>query len=586
MNEITILNERELYYHNSTRKKHYLCPCIANDFACLLGAENIHTYTLNTRNPDDKVSSRWFITSNLHKLAITITEDGSSFYVPDITIRLNNAIRPVIPYDTLKLETTKNKDGFLEVTYGEYPQYAVSIGLSKELEAAFLNGEMQKTGKTYTTDSRPCFSKKKFKPLKHKEYIYQGKKYIRIKPFPNHPNIKLSNGERYYRQDFVWIEVSPITWYVDEENKLLISKDALLGGIRFNDKEQYGDRFENTEMYMFLNTYFAKDIIPSKLEEEKKEEVKESKNKSKSESLMEEIYEYCKDLPNGEELTAKIDEIANDYNEKLTKIYENKINKVPTLESISSITNELELKLNMILDDLKKHHEKYKIYFEMIDIINDYISIVNNEKKESTHDLSHDIDTIVSVCIPFLKAEDSNKLKQELLTILNNQKKEIADYLHTSSIFNHNTPSKELKYQTIDEMNLDLRKKLHPLLKDLSTSVNKRDIELEIKESMTKIINGLYAEPKNRLLSYYLSEINDVYTSIVNSLKRLPNNLQHKYQEEVANIMATPIDYNENFISITKNLMKMWLSLNKVESKIKEIEELQSSYIDVNKFKK
>ncbi len=50
--------------------------------------------------------------------------------------------------------------------------------------------------------------------------------------------------------------------------------------------------------------------------------------------------------------------------------------------------------------------------------------------------------------------------------------------------------------------------------------------------------------------------------------------------------MATKIDYNEDFITISKNLMKIWLSLNKVESEIEELETLKTAYIDTSKFKK
>ncbi len=588
MNEFTLLNEKQFDLHKfriileniKKEKKH-----INTDFAHLLGATSLGRWYIIGDGRQSYYKTVKYINSYPDNRPNRYPyHEGYIGSYGSPTTRFGIAIRPVLPYDTLKLDTIKNEDGLLETEYGEYPQHAVNQELSQELETVFSKGEMIKTGKIYTTDSRPDdLSQKKFKPLAHEEYIYQGKKYVRIKT-TNH--ITLSNTQEYYPYEYIWIEVSPITWYVDEENKLLISKYNLVGGIRYMKNHKFDDNFKNTEVYMFLNTYFAKDIIPSKIEKEEIQEEKETENKSKSESLMEEIYEYCKDLPNGEELTKRIDDLANEYNEKLAKIYELKKNKVPTLETFSAITNDLELKLNMILDDLKKHHEKYKTYFEMIDIINEYIDVVNGSEKESNNELTSDLNTIISVCIPFLKAEDSNKLKQELLTILNNQKKEIADYLHTSSIFNSITPSKELKYQTIDEMNLDLRKKLHPLLKDLSTSVNKRDIELEIKESMTKIINGLYSEPKNKLLSYYLSEINDAYTSIVNSLANIPLELQNEYKEKIASIMATKIDYNEDFITISKNLMKIWLSLNKVESEIEELETLKTAYIDTSKFKK
>ena len=584
MNEFTLLKKEQTFGKKRINViKKIGTRCAITDFAILLGGYVSEHQTLNDDTSIKGRTGAWYLSYDSVDSVDAVEPNGIALSIapnfPDC------GIRPILSHfniNDISSNVVSGKSGLLEVTYGEYPQYAVDVDLENILDAAFSNGRLLKTGKAYTTNSFDD-SSDQFNPTYHEEYAYNGKRYVRVKN--QNKKVKLSNNIIIEHNDYVWVEVSPITWYVDKKAKMLVSKILLASGIRFGDSGQYKGNFKTTEMYMFLNEYFAKDIVPSKLQTKEKTIAKPN-NKSKSESLMEEIYEYCKDLPNGEELTKRIDDLANEYNEKLAKIYELKKNKAPTLETFSAITNDLELKLNMILDDLKKHHEKYKTYFEMIDIINEYIDVVNGSEKESNNELTSDLNTIISVCIPFLKAEDGNKLKQELLTILNNQKKEIADYLHTSSIFNSITPSKELKYNTIEEMNLDLRKKLHPLLKDLSTSVNKRDIELEIKESITKIINGLYSEPKNKLLSYYLNEINDVYTSIVNSLANIPLELQNEYKEKIASIMATKIDYNEDFITISKNLMKIWLSLNKVESEIEEIEVLKTAYIDTSKFKK
>ncbi len=49
---------------------------------------------------------------------------------------------------------------------------------------------------------------------------------------------------------------------------MLVSKTLLASGIRFCNDGQYGrDDFKTTEMYMFLNKYFAKDMIPSVIHE-------------------------------------------------------------------------------------------------------------------------------------------------------------------------------------------------------------------------------------------------------------------------------------------------------------------------------
>jgi len=90
--------------------------------------------------------------------------------------------------------------------------------------------------------------------------------YVRTK-YINTYSYKLSDGRKYREGDTVWLEVSPLKWIVYEREKLLISKILVASGIRFCDDYQYNGDFENTEMYRYLNTYFAKDIIPSFLKE-------------------------------------------------------------------------------------------------------------------------------------------------------------------------------------------------------------------------------------------------------------------------------------------------------------------------------
>ena len=155
----------------------------------------------------------------------------------------------------------------MEVEYGEYPQYAPGFDIQRTLADEFSKGTLRKTGKTYTTDSRRYdnFSRI-FNPTTHEEFEYTGRKYVRVKA--NNINYQsevdeLTNGATVHPGEYYWVEVSPITWLVDEEAKLLISKTSLASGVRFCNEGQYDGDFENTEMYMFLNEYFAKDMMPS-----------------------------------------------------------------------------------------------------------------------------------------------------------------------------------------------------------------------------------------------------------------------------------------------------------------------------------
>ena len=74
----------------------------------------------------------------------------------------------------------------------------------------------------------------------------------------------LSNNAKIKFGEYCWIEVCPITWYVDTSTKNMVSKIALSSGAKFCEEGQYDDNnFKDTEMYDYLNNYFAKDIIPS-----------------------------------------------------------------------------------------------------------------------------------------------------------------------------------------------------------------------------------------------------------------------------------------------------------------------------------
>lgn len=167
----------------------------------------------------------------------------------------------------------RGRSGFLEVEYGEYPQYVVDTSLGRTLDSEFSAGRLRKTGKTYTTDSRRWnANSEKFSPVEHEEYEYNGKRYVRVKSNDTNENFKLTNGVTTHPGDYFWLEVSPIVWYVDEKSKMLVSKTLLASGIRFCNDGQYRDDFKTTEMYMFLNKYFAKDMIPSVIHEMTPEE--------------------------------------------------------------------------------------------------------------------------------------------------------------------------------------------------------------------------------------------------------------------------------------------------------------------------
>ena len=242
------------------------CKCAISDFAILLGAyasDDCHIADVSSL----KGRTGWWYSSSSHgagDVSVVNKEGDWSYTYADSR---SGGIRPVLPFSSISdisPNGVRGRSGFLEVEYGEYPQYVVDTSLGRTLDSEFSAGRLRKTGKTYTTDSRRWNARsEKFNPVEHEEFEYNGKRYVRVKSNDTGENFKLTNGATAHPGDYFWLEVSPITWLVDERSKLLISKNLLASGVRFCNNRQYDGDFENTEMYMFLNEYFAKEIIPS-----------------------------------------------------------------------------------------------------------------------------------------------------------------------------------------------------------------------------------------------------------------------------------------------------------------------------------
>ena len=238
--------------------------CAVTDFAILLGAYVSDEYHIDD---DSSLKGRtgwwWTNTSNKYDEVLVVSHNGDCDWgEPE---KRSGGIRPIISYSDISSNLVRGESGFLETEYGEYPQYTVDTSLGKMLDSEFSAGKLKKTGKAYTTDSRVWNDYSEvFKAIKHYEYEFNGKRYVRVQNI-NISYPKLSNDDEYGYGDYVWIEVAPIKWLVDEKENLLISKTLIASGIRFYTYNT--GYFKDTEMYMFLNKYFAKDIIPSNIQE-------------------------------------------------------------------------------------------------------------------------------------------------------------------------------------------------------------------------------------------------------------------------------------------------------------------------------
>ena len=254
--------------------------CPATDFAYILGANRD---PIDTPVPWGKSSIggrpvEWLTWSMDPESGGVSTMDASGVHF--ISRRPNTrgdyGIRPVLVLpdsqipDRIKQVMHDAPEGmrFIEVEYGEYPQTVVPDDLQKILNTARRN--VMETGKSYTVDS-PVFDMPDLtrgtSPIFYFEKKFDGNKYIKMPSLRNALGsnvLRLSTGKISYRKDLeepLWIRVEPIKWILDRENGVMVSKTCLLGGLRLCSDQMYYGNFGDTELYDFLNTFFAQEIV-------------------------------------------------------------------------------------------------------------------------------------------------------------------------------------------------------------------------------------------------------------------------------------------------------------------------------------
>ena len=276
--DLTLLSEGQIWGNDSESQleviRKYGTKAAVTDL-CILTGSSVCEDTDYNIDEDKSLTGRtsWFWTrSDDGNNDVRAAEEDGIRHIK-CRYKRHGAVRPALQSSVIFSQISPNRvrgyNETEEVEYGEYPQNAADSRMQSILEAEYIlkaeyNRGMNKTGRSYTFDSVKYDDYNTgFKPVTYEEYEFQGKKYIRIKANSDFGDneFKLSNGVEYGNGDYVWVEVSPVKWLIDDRTGILISKKGLVSGIRFLDKNtNYKGDFDRTEMKEYLDRYMLRDL--------------------------------------------------------------------------------------------------------------------------------------------------------------------------------------------------------------------------------------------------------------------------------------------------------------------------------------
>ena len=268
--DLTLLSEGQIWGNSSEPRleviRKYGIKSAITDLCVLTGSYLREDTIDEDRSLTGRTSCFWTRSDDDDNDVRMVDENGIRSYI--YRCKRSGTVRPALQSSVIFSQISPNRvmgyNGIEEVEYGEYPQNAADSRMQNILESEYNRG-MNKTGRSYTFDSvRYDDYDTGFIPVTYEEYEYQGKKYIRIKANSDFggDRFMLSNGVKYRDGDYVWVEVSPVKWLIDDKTGILISKKGLVSGIRFlNKSTNYKGDFSKTEMKEYLDRYMSKELF-------------------------------------------------------------------------------------------------------------------------------------------------------------------------------------------------------------------------------------------------------------------------------------------------------------------------------------
>lgn len=233
----------------------------------------------------------------------------------------------------------------------------------------------------------------------------------------------------------------------------------------------------------------------------------------------------------------KINEILIKYNKDLSNLKEGL-----SLQSEEGLYTELLVKLNLLKESLYQKFEKNLVVYDMLDEVNNLLSILNNEEIVINTSLENDFYSLSKNILPFVE----EKITDDLRNYLENEKHKLENYL----LAGENRP-----YEDMDKFILSIRTYLNITLLSIRNYLNKEEILDVIRDYTNMQMKINYKEPIKNYLSIVLLEIDKIKNEIFDIN---PTNLEVHNIIDKINIDYSNMESNEIIKYVDSILMEIY----------------------------
>ena len=258
----TLLSEEQIWGDDALDvMKRYGTKVAPTDLTVILGGYMTDGDTRTSE--DDLTCASWSASSCEYGGVRFVSSEGDKDWHDTIS-RIVSARPALAPREASKISPSEARAiaGIRVAEYGEYPQTVADDETCEKLERLHDSRSLRPTGKNYTFDSVDLGDfDTAFKATSFSEYEMDGKRYIRVPGRPVDDDSKLSTGEQVEEGKPYWVQVQPIEWLMDRSGTM-VAKKCLFAGIQFDTKKKYDGDFSKTFMKHYLDTYFAKQMMP------------------------------------------------------------------------------------------------------------------------------------------------------------------------------------------------------------------------------------------------------------------------------------------------------------------------------------